>query len=138
MAAKRNVARRSRFYYAPNGNEKLAELLKAESEARDARHGIWIDEFYAYTSADDAHEKEGQFAFVTGKVVKAEHVKNLVYLNFGPDWHEAFTVTTAAHDLRSFRRQDVDPLTFDGNITRARLGTAQLSARDRYYRSRAD
>jgi micrococcal nuclease len=108
------------FVYAPAGNAKLTELLQAESEARTAKRGIWADALYADTSADDVRTKEGQFAFVTGKVLEAARVKNMVYLNFGPDWHKDFTVTIAAHDLRNFRRQDIDPLTFEGKRLRVR------------------
>jgi endonuclease YncB( thermonuclease family) len=108
------------FVYAPTGNARLADLLKAEGGARNKKRGIWADEFYADTDADNARDKEGQFAFVTGKVLKAARVKNMVYLNFGPDWHEDFTVTIAAHDLRAFRHVDIDPLTLEGKILRVR------------------
>ena len=55
--------------------------------------------------ADKAEGREGHFAFVSGLVLDAARVKNKVYLNFGADWREDFTIVIVAHDLAAFRRQ---------------------------------
>jgi endonuclease YncB( thermonuclease family) len=118
------------FIYPPTGTEpRLADLYKAEDEARHSKLGIWADPAFADidaatldaaatdSKADDAY---GHFAFVTGKVVNAERVKNFFYLNFGPDWHSDFTVAIAAHDLKNFKKQDIDPKDYAGKILRLR------------------
>jgi endonuclease YncB( thermonuclease family) len=109
------------FVYAPDGDApRLSEWPKVEAAARAAKRGIWADAFYADTDATDADRKYGQFAFITGKALKAERVKNMVYLNFGDDWREDFTVAIAAHDLRAFRRANIDPLDYGGKVLRVR------------------
>ncbi|MBV8061542.1 MAG: thermonuclease family protein [Alphaproteobacteria bacterium] len=102
------------FVWPPVGDvPDLRALLKIESEARKASRGLWqAGNDYADLPADQpdtvlAHD--GRFVFVTGKVLKAQRVKNKVYLNFGEDWHTDFTIEIAAHDLRDFRHAGLDP-----------------------------
>lgn len=57
-----------------------------------------------------ADMQNGSFAFVSVKVLKAERVKNKFYLNFSEDWGADFTVAIAAHDLKNFRKNNVDPV----------------------------
>jgi hypothetical protein len=110
------------FVYPPTGTEPhLAELYKLETTARRTRHGIWSEAAYADLPANE--EKKipyGKFAFVSGKVMKAERIKNMFYLNFGEDWRTDFTIAIAAHDLRLFRKADIDPDTYKGKTVRVR------------------
>ena len=109
------------FVYPPTGSEPhLADLLKFEREARQAKRGLWNDPAYADKPAAKPTMGYGHFAFVSGKVVKAERIKNMVYLNFGEDWHDDFTIAIAAHDLQVFRDAAIDPLTYEGKTIRVR------------------
>lgn len=110
------------FVYPPTGSEPhLEELLQAERSARTARRGLWNDPDYAGLPADKPYAiAYGRYSFVQGKVLKAERIKDKVYLNFGPDWHTDFTVAIAAHDLHLFRKQDIDPLDYEGKTIRVR------------------
>jgi len=110
------------FVYPPTGSEPhLDDLLKAEHEARQAKRGIWAKAAYAdLPAAEEDKIHYGSFAFVSGKVVKAERIKNFVYLNFGSDWRTDFTVAIAAHDLHFFRKADRDPLELEGKTIRVR------------------
>jgi len=109
------------FVYLPSGEEaRLDEMRTLEAAAWRAKAGIWADDTYADTPANKAYVKEGRFAFVSGLVLDAARVKNMVYLNFGPNWRTDFTVAIAAHDLRLFRKAGIDPLTLKGKTIRAR------------------
>lgn len=109
------------FMYPPTGQENnLAEMQKAESQAHRAKHGMWNDPTYADVPADKASEHYGSFGLVSGKVLKAERVKNKFYLNFGGDWRTDFTVAIAAHDLKNFRKAETDPADYAGKNIRVR------------------
>ena len=62
----------------------------------------------------------GTFAFVAGKVLKAERIKNTLHLNFGDDWRTDFTVTIAARDMHRFKKAGIDPLDYDKQNIRVR------------------
>ena len=110
------------FVYPPTGSEpRLADLLKAEHDARTAGIGIWGEAEYADKPADRPRAiPYGRFVFIAGKVVKAERVKNKFYLNFGDNWRSDFTATIAAHDLRLFTKAGIDPETYQGKTVRVR------------------
>lgn len=110
------------FVYPPTGGEShLDEMLKAEQEARHEKRGLWNEGAHADLPADDpAKIKYGHYAFVVGKVAKAERVKNMVYLNFGADWRTDFTAAIAAHDLKAFRKVGIDPLEYRDKTIRVR------------------
>lgn len=110
------------FVYPPTGTEPhFADLLKLEGKARQVKKGIWNNPVFDDAATD--YPKKigyGHFAFVSGKAVKAERVKNMVYLNFGTNWRYDFTAAIAAHDLRHFRKSGVDPLAYEGKNIRVR------------------
>ena len=93
----------------------------AEREARRTGQGLWQEKAYADRPAAEPEKVAyGRFAFVRGKVTQAERIKDKVYLNFGSDWKSDFTVTIAAHDLKTFRKAGVDPLNLEGKVVRVR------------------
>jgi len=110
------------FVYPPTGDEPhIADLFKFEHEARKAKRGLWNDPAYAdQNAAEPLTIRYGHFAFVAGKVVKAERIKNKIYLNFGEDWRDDFTITIMAHDLGAFEKANIDPLAYQGKILRVR------------------
>ncbi len=107
--------------YPPMGNEpRLNDMLAAEQEAYQQHRGVWADRVYADIAAGQAQDVYGRYAFVVGKVVKAERIKNKLYLNFGDNWRTDFTVAIMARDLKNFRRVDVDPLDYANKTIRVR------------------
>lgn len=110
------------FVYPPTGNEPhLDTLLTSEQAARSHKRGIWNAAPFVDLPADQPRLIHyGSYAFVRGTIVKAERVKNKVYLNFGPDWRTDFTAAIAAHDLHLFRKAGQDPLDLEGKIVRVR------------------
>jgi micrococcal nuclease len=109
------------FVYPPTGDEaRLDEMLKTEDEARQAKRGIWGEKVYADIPAAKAKYHIGHFAFVSGTVLDAKRIKDKVYLHFGNDWREDFTIAIAARDLRNFRKAGIDPLSYQGKTIRVR------------------
>ena len=107
------------FVYPAAGDDaRLDEMLSEEQVARHAKTGYWAA--HPDVSSDDAEKLYGKYGFVTGTVVKAERVKNKVYLNFGVDWRTDFTVAIAAHDLRAFKKAEMEALSLQGKKLRVR------------------
>ena len=52
--------------------------------------------------------------------IKAERIKNKVYLDFDPDRRSGFTLVIAAHFLRGMRKDGFDPLAAQGRRLRVR------------------
>jgi endonuclease YncB( thermonuclease family) len=82
----------ARVYTFADNRTGTAEMLRLESEARAARLGIWADPFYAVRTPDETLDHLDSFELVEGRIVDAARVRGTVFLNFGADWHRAFTV----------------------------------------------
>lgn len=76
----------------------LADLIAVEREARDARLGLWQNDFPADAWSNRIREGELRFALVEGEVVSVGRTERTVYLNFGHDWSIDFTVTIESSD----------------------------------------
>ena len=57
---------------------------------------------------------------VAGRVVDAVRIKSRIYLNFGDDWRDDFTVTLDARARSLFEQSGRDPLTLKGRTVRVR------------------
>lgn len=97
----------ARFYSFADNRKCAGELLRAERDARAARRGIWADPFYDIRMADDVaglNALVGTFQLVEGRVHDAEMIRARLYLNFGADWHDDFTVTVPPAGVRLFAK----------------------------------
>ena len=103
-----------------DSRERAGDMLAIEAEARAARRGLWASPVYALASPTSVRDRIGSFAVVDGDVIAARRVKDRVYLNFGQDWRDDFTVTIAASALPLFAQAGFDPLTLGGQRIRVR------------------
>jgi endonuclease YncB( thermonuclease family) len=103
-----------------DSRERAAEMLAIEAEARAARRGLWASPVYAVRTPMEVRDDIGGFAVVEGAVVGARRVKKRVYLNFGADWRDDFTVTVDAANLALFEAAGLDPLALAGRRIRVR------------------
>lgn len=110
----------ARVSISPDRTECAAELLAAESHARNAHAGIWASPAYAIRRPPNLWPDLGTFQIVEGKVLNATKRNGRVYLNFGSDWRTDFTVTVDPDDTPNFRRSGVDPLSYSGQTIRVR------------------
>lgn len=95
----------ARVYSFPDNRSCVRELLDLEGQARDGQRAIWSHSYYAVLRADQPNRllaHVDSFQLVDGIVRSAALVRGRLYLNFGDEWREDFTVTIAPRHLRHF------------------------------------
>ncbi|NNG04561.1 MAG: thermonuclease family protein [Inquilinus sp.] len=110
----------ARVYSFADNRTAVAEMLAAEGEARAAGAGIWNHPFYAVRTVEEADRLHDSFQLVEGVVIDAAKVRGRVYLNFGTNWRDDFTVSIAPSDVRAFGEAGQDPLGLTGRRVRVR------------------
>ncbi len=110
----------ARVYSFRDNRTAIAEMLEAEREARAAGRGIWAHPFYAVREEAETGALLDSFQLVEGVVLDAAEVRRRIYLNFGPDWRDDFTVSIAPDHVRAFREAGLDPLELTGRRIRVR------------------
>jgi endonuclease YncB( thermonuclease family) len=110
----------ARVYTFPDNRAAAASMLALEREARAEHRGLWADPFFAIRRPEEASRFAGELELVEGKIVDGARTQNAVFLNFGADWHTAFTLRLNSEALRLFRADGVDPLALVGATVRVR------------------
>lgn len=92
--------------------ETLRQFREAEREARLEKKGLWNDPWHSVFTPDTVPLRHG-FAVVEGTPLEVAHTRSMIYLNFGDDWRNDFTVGIAPRILKTNRWSgwDVDSLT---------------------------
>jgi endonuclease YncB( thermonuclease family) len=118
------VAAGNAFVSPYAGNQNCApDVIAAERAARGRKLGLWGDPYYAMRSADDPDAvlaARGRFAIVEGKVVSVRESGATIYVNFGRQWSEDFTVTTLKRNGRLFSASGMEPRSLAGRKVRVR------------------
>ena len=99
----------ARVYTFSDNRACSEELLEAERAARGKALGIWANDFYDIRDAADVPvllERIGRFELVEGRVTSAALVRGRLYLNFGEDYREDFTVTVQERDVKLFGTEE--------------------------------
>ena len=110
----------ARVYSFRDNRKLISEMLALERSAREHRRGIWTLPYYRIRNPAETWNDIGSFQIVEGRVVDAARVRNVVYINFGPDWRTDFTFRIDRRALRLFERAGIDPLIFPGRAIRGR------------------
>ncbi len=95
----------ARVYSFPDNRSCVLELLRLEGQARAAQRQIWGHPYYAVLSANEPLtllDHVDSFQLIEGVIQSAALVRGRLYLNFGDDWRDDFTVTVAPKYLRQF------------------------------------
>ncbi len=100
--------------------DMAAQMLALEGKARVDKIGIWGDEGYGILTPDDAEAHIGEFVIVRGKIDSVALKKNRIFMNFGKNWRNDFTVTIPPEAKRGFSRQQLDPLGWGGRVVQVR------------------
>jgi len=118
----RELVRRglARVHGSADARLGLAALLAAEAAARKARRGIWRRPFFAVRAPDKAARDAGSFQIVEGVVIDTAAVAGGARVNFGPDWHTAFSLRIGAEARKACRAAGLDPLKLAGTRLRVR------------------
>ncbi|NQW00943.1 MAG: thermonuclease family protein [Rhodospirillales bacterium] len=112
----------ARVYTFPDNRAVTDDMYALERQARDAGRGIWAHPFYAVRAAtpEALDRLVGTFQVIEGRVLDAAQVRGTVYLNFGGNWRDDFTVTLDSRTRRDFLKSNRDPLSFEGKYIRVR------------------
>ena len=110
----------ARVYSFEDNRMAVGEMLAAERRARATGRGIWAHPFYAIRTAEETVGLLDSFQVVEAVILDAAEVRRRVYLNFGADWRDDFTVSIAPEHVRAFRAAGLDPLDLSGRRIRVR------------------
>lgn len=100
--------------------EMVAEMLGLEAKARAEKLGLWALPEYEIIKPQEAPNKKGSFQIVEGKVLSTAMKQNRVYINFGDNWKDDFTVTIPPEFRTNFFKTKLDPLQLNGKTIRVR------------------
>jgi len=104
-----------------NHNPEMAsQMLKLENKARTDKAGLWGLNRFPILSPQNAHEKIGSYQIVEGTINSVSMHKNKVYLNFGNNWRDDFTVGISSTARRAFNKQKMEPRRWSGKRIRVR------------------
>ena len=124
------------FVYPATGDvDRLDAMMKQEQTARVEKRGFWAK--LRDTQVTDAATLEGHFGFLTGTVAKTVRIKTKLSVYFGTEDHTVFIIVIVPHNLRAFKKQGLDPLSWQGQelrvrgwVTRDKDGIPTLSVSD--------
>jgi endonuclease YncB( thermonuclease family) len=100
-----------------------AAFLASEAAAHRAKLGLWGEAYYAVIGADNLSDllvHRGHFALVEGKVLSVRESGAVIYINFGPRWSEALTVTIAKRNERNLIASGLNPRQIENVRVRVR------------------
>lgn len=113
----------ARAYTLPQNTACAVELIAAESDARRKRAGLWGYAAYDIRPAGQPHQLlryRNSYQLVEGTVVRAASVRGQVFLNFGEDWREDFTVIVRPSNARALEQAGIDLKALEGRRMRVR------------------
>ena len=92
-------------------NVKYTDLLvKSQKKAQKKKKGLWGS--FATIDHAQAGKYINQVRSVEGRVVNTYKSKKCVYLNFGQNYKNDFTVVIFNNTLDFFNKKDIDPVSF--------------------------
>jgi len=118
----------ARVYTWPDTFQDSEKLYAAEIKARDAKRGIWGNDYYRIRTPepDILAQDVDSYQIVQGVVTSSADVRGQIYLNFGADYKTDFTIAIAKRDRKRFEKAGLDPLSLEGATVRVR-GWIELS-----------
>ena len=75
-------------------------LLAAEAEARGEKRGVWRRDMIERAVDRSLGERTDRFAIVEGRILSVGDRERVLYLNFGANWTDDFTVILNRRDFR--------------------------------------
>jgi endonuclease YncB( thermonuclease family) len=96
------------------------ELYALENEARAKNLALWSGEGWPVLTPETAAKGIGEYRLVEGTVESAATVKNNLYLNFGKNWKEDFTIMIPPAVRRDMARRGIDAQSLAHTKIRAR------------------
>lgn len=104
----------------PSNAHLARDLYKLEEMARAEKLGLWAFEDYKVLNVDEAGEHFNSFQIVEGTVKGVARQQNNIFINFGNNWRDDFTVSVAPSDLRKFTESKMHPQDYLNKTIRVR------------------
>lgn len=107
-----------------NTNERIPQLAREmyvlEDKARAEKIGLWTDEKFGVRRHEIAKDFMDSFQIVEGRIESVAIKNSRIYLNFGLDWRNDFTVSIPSEHKNIFNKQNINPLDWNKKFIRAR------------------
>jgi len=110
----------ARVYSFDDNRALVADMLALEGEARAAGRGIWAHPYYRVRAPDETNRDVDTFQLVEGRVLAVARVGGRLYLNYGRDWKEDFTVIAERRAVRLLESEGFDWRRLEGRTIRVR------------------
>ncbi len=96
--------------YTPRSNpEMIAQMYKAEEKARAASVGLWANPDNAIKAPDTAAQYTNSFQIVEGRVKSVAILGTKIFINFGNNWRDDFTIGIEPEVRRILAHANIDP-----------------------------
>ena len=111
----------ARTQTSTENSDMSAQMLALENEARTVKSGLWSDPAYKAFTPDELDKTTlNRFQIVEGRIRSVSQSKNRIYLNFGDNWRDDFTVTLQPANRKNFTKAGLDPLQWNNTNIRVR------------------
>ncbi len=100
--------------------QMAAQMLKLENNARDHKIGLWSMNDYTVLTPEESTKHIGSFQVVEGTIKSISKHKNNLYINFGGNWRNDFTIGISGKNMRNFTREKINPNQWNGAKVRVR------------------
>lgn len=110
----------ARVYSFSDNRALVPEMLRYETRARAAGHGIWNLPYYVVLDPDGSANHLDRFALVEGRVRDAAQIRGRTFLNFGADWKTDFTIAIAPKHWKRFQAAGISHDDYKGRNVRVR------------------
>lgn len=112
----------ARVYTWPDTFQDSNTLYAAEIKARDAKRGIWNDNYYRIRGPEPnaLAQDIDSYQIVQGVITSAADVRGQTYLNFGADYKTDFTIAISKRNRKRFEKAGLNLLNLEGATVRVR------------------
>lgn len=95
-------------------------LIRAEQVARISQTGLWSDPKFAVQSPEEVKENPYNMQIVKGVVRSVATIRNNIYLNFGQNWREDFTIMIPTNLRKDMSQKKMSPIDWQGKTIEVR------------------
>lgn len=108
------------LYPEAQSSTAVHSLYAIEDAAQRSGKGIWAKDTYTPKSALDTDFRSGWFQIIAGTVISAKQVRKTIYLNFGDNWREDFTIEIPKRVFTAMKKAGLNPLDLENKPVEVR------------------
>lgn len=100
--------------------ELANELLELEDLARTEKKGLWSENKITIETPETIGDKLSSYQIITGKIHNISLTGNMLYINFGKNWREDFTIGIPAPIRKKFAKRGLNLQSLNSRTVRVR------------------